>query len=111
MIILKVSYQVRAHNIARYEEIFSSQVLPIVRDYGMRFRGIWKSLVGSAGEYFELWEFDSAAEFEKQWKKLMSDARLREVFQSTGPLVEAETLSLFEPALSEFVKTHRDMLV
>jgi len=97
MILLKVSYRVRAHHIPAYEEVFTSHVMSLIQEYKFRFRGAWKTLVGDAGEYLELWEFDSVAQFESEWKKLMKDPRLLEIFQATGPMVEDENLSLLEP--------------
>lgn len=97
MIVLKVSYRVRAHHMTQYEELFAERVMPLIREHQFRFRGIWKTIVGDAGEYLELWEFDSMPEFAEKWKQLMNDPRLLEVFQSTGPLVEGENLALFEP--------------
>ncbi|MGH9846294.1 MAG: NIPSNAP family protein, partial [Blastocatellia bacterium] len=56
-------------------------------------------VVGDAQEYLELWEFDSMAEFDEQWRKLAADPRLQEIFKITGPMVEDEKLTLFEPSL------------
>jgi len=98
-IVLKVSYRVRAHEIATFEDIFADAILPLARAHGLRFLGIWKALVGDAGEFLELWEFPSLAEFETQWRALMRDPRLHTVFETTGPMVDSERLTLFEPAL------------
>ena len=100
MILLKISYKLRAHQVAEYDHTFATRTLPLIREYGFRFQGIWRSLVGEAQEYLEIWEFTSLAEFEEQWRKLMADSRLQEIFKVTGPMVEDERLSLFEPALS-----------
>ena len=99
MILLKISYKLRAHHVAEYDHTFATRTLPLIREYGFRFWGIWRSLVGEAQEYLEIWEFTSLAEFEEQWRKLMADSRLQEIFKVTGPMVEDERLSLFEPAL------------
>ena len=100
MVLLKISYKLRAHQVAEYEHTFATRTLPLIREYGFCFWGIWRTLVGDAQEYLEIWEFTSLAEFEEQWRKLTADPRLREIFKVTGPLVEDERLSLFEPALS-----------
>ncbi len=99
MILLKISYKLRAHHVTEYDRTFATRTLPLIREYGFRFRGIWRSLVGEAQEYLEIWEFTSLAEFEEKWRKLMADPRLQEIFKVTGPMVEDERLSLFEPAL------------
>jgi L-rhamnose mutarotase len=101
MILLKVSYKLRAHHVALYERVFAEQTLPLIREHGFRFHGIWRTIVGDAQEYLELWEFDSVADFDERWRKLMTDPRLQKIFEVTGPLVESENLSLFEPALEQ----------
>ena len=104
MVLLKVSYKLRAHHVAQYDRIFAERTLPLIREHGFRFKGIWRTIVGDAQEYLELWEFDSLADFDERWRKLMNDPRLQEIFEVTGPLVESENLSLFEPALSGITK-------
>jgi hypothetical protein len=99
MVLLKITYRLQAHHVADYERIFAERTLPLIREHGIRFWGLWRTLVGEATEYLELFEFDSLAEFDKQWRALMADPRLRELFEVTGPMVEGERLSLLEPAL------------
>jgi len=97
MVLLKVSYRLRAHHVSQYEDLFATRTLPLIREHGLRFLGIWRSFVGEAQEYLELFAFDSLAEFDLQWRGLMADARLVALFEETGPLVEEERLALFEP--------------
>ncbi len=99
MILLKISYRLRAHDVAEYDRTFAARTLPLIREHDFRFWGIWRTIVGGAQEYLELWEFDSIAEFDEKWRKLMADPRLKEIFAVTGPMVEDEKLSLFEPSL------------
>jgi hypothetical protein len=99
MVILKISYKLRAHHVAEYEHTFATQTLPLIRAHGLRFQGIWRTLVGEAQEYLEIFEFDSISQFDEQWRKLMADPRLHELFKTTGPLVEDERLTLLEPVL------------
>ncbi len=99
MILLKISYKLRAHDVVEYDRTFAQRTLPLIREYGFRFWGIWRTIVGDAQEYLELWEFESIAEFDEKWRKLMADPRLKEIFEVTGAMVENENLSLFEPAL------------
>ncbi|MFQ5738767.1 MAG: NIPSNAP family protein [Acidobacteriota bacterium] len=101
MLLLKVSYRVRSHHIRHFDRIFAHQILPLIRLHRLDFQGIWRSVVGNAGEYLELWQFESMADFERRWGKLMSDPRLLEIFELTGPLVEGESFSLFEPVATE----------
>lgn len=99
MILMKISYRLRAHHVAEYERVFAARTLPLIREHGLRFLGIWRSLVGEAQEYLELWEFDSLAEFETRWRGLAADPRLHSIFEITGPMVENEVFSLYDPAL------------
>ncbi len=99
MVLLKVTYRLRAHQMAEFERIFAEQIMPVVQAHGLQFGGIWRTLVGEVGEYLELWEFASLAEFDEQWRKLLSDPYLLEIFQTTGPMVEGEKFALLEPVL------------
>jgi hypothetical protein len=96
-VLLKVTYRLRAHQMAEFERIFVDQILPLVQMHGLNFRGIWRTLVGEVGEYLELWEFASVAQFDEQWRKLINDPLLLEIFQVTGPMVEGEKFTLLEP--------------
>lgn len=98
MILLRVSYRVRAHQIAPFEKIFAEEVLPLIREHGLDFRGIWKSRIGNVGEFLELWEFVDMGDFDRRWPRLIGDDRLQAIFQRTGPMVEDENFALFEPA-------------
>ncbi len=97
MILLRVTYRVRAHHMADFERIFAERVLPLVKERKLAFRGIWRTLVGNAGEYLELWEFASMADFDRDWSGLLGDPRLQEIFKTTGPMVEDENFSLLQP--------------
>ncbi len=97
MVLLKVTYRVRAHHMAEFEDIFQEQIRPLVAEHGLDFMGIWRTIVGNAGEYLELWRFESSGDFEKRWKTLFEDARLQDIFKTTGPMVEGENFSLLEP--------------
>lgn len=97
MVRLKVTYRVRAHQMAEFERIFQAKILPLVQEHNLNFQGIWRTLVGEVGEYLELWDFTSLAAFDEQWRKLLNDPRLLEIFQVTGPMVEGEKFTLLEP--------------
>lgn len=97
MILLRVTYRVRAHRMADFERVFAESVMPLVRERKLTLLGIWRTVVGKAGEYMELWEFPSMAEFERQWPALLDDPRLREVFRTTGPMVDDEVFTLLQP--------------
>ncbi len=96
-VVLRVSYRVSLNHVADFETILVNQVLPLAEDLGIESKGIWKTLVGNVGEYLELWEFDSMAEFETKWKGLLAHPDLQRIFEITGPLVKDESFALFEP--------------
>jgi hypothetical protein len=97
MILLRVTYRLRAHQMAQFERIFNEQIMPLAQEYKLHCNGLWRTLVGEVGEYMELWEFASLTEFEEQWRKLLADNRLQEIFQTTGPMIEDEKFILLEP--------------
>jgi hypothetical protein len=98
MVLLRVSYKVRVHHIREFDEVFHRRILPLIRKHDLQLTGVWRTFVGDAGEYMELWQFNSVVEFESRWRSLMADPDLQEVFLKTGPMVEGENFSLFEPA-------------
>jgi len=97
MLLLRVSYRVRAHHVAAFEEIFAQQVRPLINAHQLDFRGIWRTLVGDVGEYMELWEFRDMQDYEERWLPLLNDSRLLEIFKTTGPMVEGERFTLLTP--------------
>ncbi|MFN7926739.1 MAG: NIPSNAP family protein [Blastocatellia bacterium] len=97
MILLRVTYRLRAHQMAEFERIFTEQICPLAEAHQLRLQGCWRTLVGEVGEYMELWEFPSLAAFEQQWTTLLADPRLQAIFQTTGPMVEGEKFTLLEP--------------
>ena len=82
---------------AEFERIFAEQIVPLAQEYSLRHQGLWRTLVGEIGEYLELWEFASLAEFDKEWHRFFADVRLQEIFKTTGPMVEGEKFALLEP--------------
>lgn len=97
MVLLKITYRLRAHHMAEFERIFAEQIIPLAQEHNLCLQGLWRTLVGEVGEYMELWEFASLAEFDEQWRKLFADVRLQEIFKTTGPMVEGEKFTLLEP--------------
>jgi len=95
---LHVTFIVAADAIEEYETIFRDEFLPRILAHGIRPVGIWKTMVGRAGEFIELWEFDDAAEYERRWKALGADEAVRRIMKRTGPLVTNEELRLLEAA-------------
>ena len=98
MIFLAVTFAVPAHQIETYERIFRDEFLPLLGRHGFRSVGIWKTLVGRAGEYLEIWEFDDAADYERRWSALASDEAVKEILSRTGSLVQNEEFRLLERA-------------
>ncbi|MGW8180399.1 MAG: NIPSNAP family protein, partial [bacterium] len=78
------------------EKILLTEIMPLVQELGILRPAIWKTFVGQAGEFMELWEFQSVTDFEEKWRKLVAHPRLEEIFQMTGPMVEDECFTLLE---------------
>lgn len=104
MILLRISYRLRAHHMPAFEQVFEAQIIPLIREYELNFQGIFRTVVGEVGEYMELWEFDSMTEFDERWRTFLSDPRLLKIFETTGPMVEGERFTLLEPAFSTVVQ-------
>jgi hypothetical protein len=86
VILLRVTYRLRAHHMPHFEQIFDAEIMPVVREHGLKFKGLWRTVVGEVGEYV-------------RWRALLADARLLKVFETTGPMVEGERFTLLEPIL------------
>ena len=97
MILLRISYRLRAHHMASFEKIFADDIRPVAKDRGLHLEGFFRTQVGNVGEYMELWRFESMAEFEERWYGLLDDPRIQKIFETTGPMVEGEVFSLLEP--------------
>lgn len=100
MLLLRISYRLRAHHMPTFEQVFEAQIIPLIREYELNFQGIFRTVVGEVGEYMELWEFASMTEFDERWRIFLSDPRLLKIFEMTGPMVEGERFTLLEPAFS-----------
>jgi hypothetical protein len=96
-VVLKVTYHVPAHRALDFERIFFDQVVPLAEELDLHLSGFWKTLVGNAGEYLELWTFDSMADFGQKWNLLLEHPRFQEIFKTTGPIVRNENFALFQP--------------
>ena len=97
MVYLHVTFTVDAHNLADYESIFTGEFMPLLREHGFEAVGIWKTLIGRAGEHTEIWRFDDAADYERKWSAMSADPRVLAVLRKTGPLVRNEVLKLMSP--------------
>lgn len=98
MLYLMVRFEVALHETTTYEDLFSRDFMPLIREHGLDLVGAFRTIVGEAGEYHELWRFDDMADFEKKWKALFADPRTRAVISRTGPLVKGEVSRLLEAA-------------
>lgn len=98
MVILRITYRLRAHHLLKWEKIFAEQIRPITDEYGLKLQGMWRTVIGEVGEYMEIWEFESLTDFDKRWNALLKDERLLEIFEVTGPMVEGEKFSIMEQA-------------
>ena len=96
MVYLHVTYVLEAQDVARFEALFAESFLPIILEHGLDPVGMFKTLVGRAGELTEIWRFESLADYERKWKTLISDPRVAELLKTTGPMVKEETFKLME---------------
>ena len=96
MVYLHITFSVKAHQVARYEEFYEKEFVPVIREHGLEAVGIWKTLVGVAGEFTEIWRFEDINDFDRKWKSLMNDPRVHRIFETTGPLVKNERFKLME---------------
>ncbi len=96
MIYLHVTFHLEAQDVARFETFYAEEFLPVIREHGFEAVGIFKTLVGPAGEVTEIWRFDDLADYERKWKALMKDPRVQKVFETTGPMVKGERFKLME---------------
>ena len=102
MVYLHVTFTVDAHLVGAYERIFADEFVPLLREHGFEAVGIWKTRVGRAGEFTEVWRFRDAADYERKWSAMSSDPRVVEVLGKTGPLVRNETFKLMVDAPFRF---------
>jgi hypothetical protein len=96
MIYLHVTYRLEAQDIGRFERFYSETFWPVIREHGFEAVGIFKTLVGPAGEFTEIFRFADLSDYERKWKSLMEDPRVETIFETTGPMVKNETFKLLE---------------
>ena len=96
MVYLHVTFTIEAHNSDRFEAFYEETFWPLIKEHGFQPVGIYRTLVGVAGEITEIWRFDSLSDYETKWKSLMDDSRLKEIFKTTGPMVKQESFKLME---------------
>lgn len=96
MIYLQVTFHLEAQDVQRFETFYADEFLPVILEHGFDVVGIFKTLVGPAGEMTEIWKFDDLADYERKWKALTEDPRVHEIFETTGPMVKGESFKLME---------------
>ena len=96
MIYLHVTFYLEAQDVKRFESFYADEFLPVILDHGFEAVGIFKTLVGRAGEVTELWKFADLSDYERKWKALMADPRVEKIFETTGPMVKGESFKLME---------------
>ena len=96
MIYLHVTFHLEAQDVQRFETFYADEFLPVILGHGFEAVGVFKTLVGRAGEVTEIWKFDDLPDYERKWKALMADPRVHEIFETTGPMVKEESFKLME---------------
>ena len=94
MVYLHVTFRLEAQDVARFEAFYEETFLPVIRSHGFEPVGIFRTLVGRAGEMTEIWRFRDLTDYEAKWKALMADPRVQEIFETTGPMVKDESFKL-----------------
>lgn len=93
---LRVTYRVRTDQIAEFQKILLGEVLPLAEELEIRRPLVWKTLVGNAGEFLELWQFTGLQDYESKFRLLLDHPRLQEILRRTGPMVLDENFSLLD---------------
>ena len=96
MVYLQVTFQLEAQDVVPFESFYAERFLPIIQEHGFEPVGIFKTLVGRAGEFTEVWRFADLSDYERKWKALLADPRVQEIFETTGPMVKGESFKLME---------------
>lgn len=96
MVYLHVTFCLEAQDVEKFETFYAGTFLPVIREHGFEPVGIFKTLVGRAGEFTEIWKFESLSDYERKWKALLSDPRVQKIFETTGPMVKDESFKLIE---------------
>jgi hypothetical protein len=96
MIYLQVTFHLEAQDVRRFETFYAEEFLPVIREHGFEPVGIFKTLVGRAGEVTEIWKFADLSDYQRKWKALMEDPRVERIFETTGPMVKEESFKLME---------------
>jgi hypothetical protein len=93
-IVLKVTYVIEAHNEDEFEEVLQNEVIPLAEKLGIELGSLYKTVIGTAGEFVELWLFDNLTDYEKKWSLLINHPKIKEIFKRTGPMVKNEKFQL-----------------
>jgi NIPSNAP len=96
MVYLHVTFRLEAQDVTKFESFYAASFLPVILEHGFEPVGIFKTLVGRAGELTEIWRFESLSDYERKWKALLADPRVESIFETTGPMVKDETFKLME---------------
>ncbi len=93
---LRVTYRVRADHIVEFERILLTEVIPLAEELGIARPEVWRTVVGAAGEFLELWHFESLSDYWDKFRPLLRHPKLQEILCRTGPMVFEEEFALIE---------------
>ena len=96
MVYLHVTFHLDAQDVERFETFYAEEFYPVIQRHGFEAVGIFKTLVGVAGEFTEIWRVRDLQDYEWKWKALMSDPEAQKIFETTGPMVKGESFKLTE---------------
>lgn len=98
MVYLHVTFHLEAQDVDRFETFYAEEFYPVIQGHGFEAVGIFKTLVGVAGEFTEIWRFRDLQDYERKWKAFMCDPKVQKIFETTGPMVKGESFKLTESA-------------
>ena len=97
MIYLHVTLQVNRGKLNEWSSIYEEGYIPLLKEYGQRLVGAWRTAVGTYEEVTDLYEFDNFAEFERIRGKLFSDPRTAALTAKAFPLSGLEVSKIMVP--------------
>ena len=85
MVYLHVTFQLEAQNVGRFETFYAREFLPVIQAHGFEAVGIFKTLVGRAGEVTEIWRFRDLQDYVAQVESPPGRPESAEDLRNDGP--------------------------
>ena len=72
---------------------------PILQRHGIKVVGNWTTVIGRGQEIILLLEFESLADRERKWTKVIADPELHKIVQSYEPLHKYSDNRILQPTV------------